>query len=237
MAARARAVAAGGRACSLSRRLPSHGSAGQTAPRNPVSVCGCRGSAGGGSGCAQQRHVRCRLKVRRHRRAGAIVAGSSVGRRYCGRPLRALPAHGRPLALPLLPAQPHRSHWERLHRDAPHLGQVRRRGRRQPVHSRSGKRVSPCGTTQPPPVQAQARAARSCCALDPSSRSPRQALALQFFLAWSPGRRLLLPGMCCWRHTQSAPSPRAGYWVRVRVGCSAPPSARSGAARRPARPQ
>lgn len=118
----------------------------------------------------------------------AVVAGSSVGRRYCGRPLRALPAHGRPLALPLLPAQPHRSHWERLHRDAPHLGQVRRRGRRQPVHSRSGKRVSPCGTTQPPPVQAQARAARSCCALDPSSRSPRRALALQFFLAWSPGR-------------------------------------------------
>ncbi len=122
MAARARAVAAGGRACSLSRRLPSHGSAGQTAPRNPVSVCGCRGSAGGGSGCAQQRHVRCRLKVRRHRRAGAIVAGSSVGRRYCGRPLRALPAHGRPLALPLLPAQPHRSHWERLHRDGPTPG-------------------------------------------------------------------------------------------------------------------
>lgn len=52
----------------------------------------------------------------------AVVAGSSVGRRYCGRPLRALPAHGRPLALPLLPAQPHRSHWERLHRDGPTPG-------------------------------------------------------------------------------------------------------------------
>ncbi len=237
MAARARAVAAGGRACSLSRRLPSHGSAGQTAPRNPVSVCGCRGSARGGSGCAQQRHVRCRLNVRRHRRAAPLSLAAASGGATVGAPCAPCPPTGGRLRSRSCRHSHTAVTGSGCTATAPHPGQVRRRGRRQPVHSRSGKRVSPCGTTQPPSVQAQACAARSCCALDPSSRSPRQALALQFFLAWSPGRRLLLPGMCCWRHTQSAPSPRAGYWVRVRVGCSAPPSARSGAARRPARPR